>query len=333
MPVVADHEGRRLDCLDCVADLGQRLDCPNHPACAHLWQVRTTTRLRALQSPGVVCFFFFSFWGASQLVRPRSEAGAVRPPQVRVNRVHWLDTLGPTYARAMSEALYANETYVLGIDSHTNFAEGWDDMLVDMFERIGNDRAIITAYPAGYTAGADQARADLQMMMRADHITSHHITSHCIALHCIASLQARADLQMVRADHITSHHITLHCVALHCIASLQARADVQTTPSKVTTICRTRRVQVGRSRGWSCARAREGARVCLRVRRRPMLERSSASFNRDVRANPDRTRGSCEVGRSVSFKHRDTNVWTALWWRVVTVTRGRSAGRSRSSTT
>ena len=217
---------------------------------------------------------------------------------MRVNRVHWLDTLGPTYARAMSEALYANETYVLGIDSHTNFAEGWDDMLVDMFERIGNDRAIITAYPAGYTAGADQARADLQMMMRADHITSHHTTSHCIAL--------------------------------HCIASLQARADVQTAPSKVTTICRTRRVQVGRSRGWSCARAREGVRVCLCVQRQP---RSSARSPRSIatyeptqteRAVPARSAGrsrssmtrTCDgavvacchghtwqVGRSVSFKH------------------------------
>ena len=85
----------------------QRLGCPHHPACAHLWQVR-------------------------------------------VNRVHWLDSQGPTYARARSEALYNGETYVMGIDSHTNFAEGWDTIMIDMFRRIANPKAIITAYPHAY---------------------------------------------------------------------------------------------------------------------------------------------------------------------------------------
>ena len=37
VPEVSDREGRRLDCLDCVANLGQTLGCPNHRACPHLW--------------------------------------------------------------------------------------------------------------------------------------------------------------------------------------------------------------------------------------------------------------------------------------------------------
>lgn len=152
VPEVSDADGRRLDCLDCVANLGQRLGCkvgptkagkpPNHPACAHLWQVR-------------------------------------------VNRVHWLDTQGPTYARAMSERLYDGETYVLGIDSHTNFAQDWDNQIIAMYKRIPqNERAIITAYPASYSDGPEEK---------------------------------------------------------------QASAEINTTPPRITTICRTRRVQVGRS--------------------------------------------------------------------------------------
>ena len=132
----------RADCLDCVANLGRRLDCPAHPACAHLWQVR-------------------------------------------VNRVHWLDTKGPTFARARSESLYAGETYIMGIDSHTNFAPGWDTIMIDMFKRIGNPKAIITAYPHGYPSSEQEEGGD--------------------------------------------------------------NAQVNVEPARMTSICRTRRVQVGRT--------------------------------------------------------------------------------------
>ena len=138
----SDKDGRRLDCMDCVANLGQRLGCPHHPACAHLWQVR-------------------------------------------VNRVHWLDSQGPTYARARSEALYNGETYVMGIDSHTNFAEGWDTIMIDMFRRIANPKAIITAYPHAYPNSQQEEGGD--------------------------------------------------------------NAVVQTEPTRMTSICRTRRVRVGKT--------------------------------------------------------------------------------------
>ena len=35
---------------------------------------------------------------------------------------------------------------------HTNFAHGWDVIAIDMFKRIGNPRAIVTTYPASYSA-------------------------------------------------------------------------------------------------------------------------------------------------------------------------------------
>ena len=35
---------------------------------------------------------------------------------------------------------------------HTNFARGWDVIAIDMFKRINNPRAIVTTYPASYSA-------------------------------------------------------------------------------------------------------------------------------------------------------------------------------------
>ena len=78
--------------------------------------------------------------------------GRVRNGQIRIHRIAWKDTLGPTVARHLSETLYANETYVISFDSHTNFARGWDVIAIDMFKRINNPRAIVTTYPASYSA-------------------------------------------------------------------------------------------------------------------------------------------------------------------------------------
>lgn len=70
--------------------------------------------------------------------------------QIRVSRAHWSKSEGPTVARALAERHYRNETYVLGIDSHCHFLRGWDNVAIDMFKRIGNDLAIISAYPPSY---------------------------------------------------------------------------------------------------------------------------------------------------------------------------------------
>lgn len=73
-----------------------------------------------------------------------------RVSQIRVSRAHFAKSEGPTVARAYAERLYRNETYVLGIDSHCHFLRGWDNVAVDMFRRIDNDFALISAYPASY---------------------------------------------------------------------------------------------------------------------------------------------------------------------------------------
>lgn len=76
---------------------------------------------------------------------------AVAEGRIRVSRELWKRAEGPTVARAMAERHFRNETYVMGVDSHCQFAYRWDEIAINMFERIGNDHAIITAYPESYS--------------------------------------------------------------------------------------------------------------------------------------------------------------------------------------
>ncbi|KAH8048988.1 glycosyltransferase [Aureococcus anophagefferens] len=67
--------------------------------------------------------------GLADLVACPDHPVCGRLDQLRVHRVDWKQTLGPTIARHLSEKFYRGETY-----------------------RIGNPRAIITTYPASYSA-------------------------------------------------------------------------------------------------------------------------------------------------------------------------------------
>lgn len=141
--------------------------------------------------------------GLADLVECPEHAACGRLEQIRVHRVHWEQTLGPTVARHLSETLYNDETYVMSFDSHTNFASGWDVIAIDMFKRIGDARAIITTYPASYEATNHSER-----WMDVD---TKGPCREC----------RRVDDQRPR--------------------------DVNPTPATQMSICRTRRVQVGRT--------------------------------------------------------------------------------------
>ena len=56
---------------------------------------------------------------------PRRVVQSLRNGQIKIHRIAWENTFGPTVARHLSETLYANETYVISFDSITNFARGW----------------------------------------------------------------------------------------------------------------------------------------------------------------------------------------------------------------
>eukprot|EP00633_Aureoumbra_lagunensis_P009035 CAMPEP_0197321814 /NCGR_PEP_ID=MMETSP0891-20130614/66478_1 /TAXON_ID=44058 ORGANISM="Aureoumbra lagunensis, Strain CCMP1510" /NCGR_SAMPLE_ID=MMETSP0891 /ASSEMBLY_ACC=CAM_ASM_000534 /LENGTH=505 /DNA_ID=CAMNT_0042813877 /DNA_START=184 /DNA_END=1701 /DNA_ORIENTATION=- len=77
---------------------------------------------------------------------------AVAQNRVRVSYEFYKRAEGPTVAKSLAERLYQNETYALVIDSHCHFAFNWDNLAIEMFQSIGNDHAILTAYPDGYPA-------------------------------------------------------------------------------------------------------------------------------------------------------------------------------------
>ena len=141
--------------------------------------------------------------GLADLVTCPDHPVCGRLDQLRVHRVDWKQTLGPTIARHLSEKFYRGETYVMSFDSHTNFARGWDDVAIDMFKRIGNPRAIITTYPASYSATKSSEKWQ-------------DVDASGPCLPCR------------RTDD-------------------QASIDVKVLSSSQMSICRTRRVQVGRT--------------------------------------------------------------------------------------
>ena len=136
--------------------------------CCKLQRSRNCENSRAglerAADPGPRCFGIFqqndedkdvdAVRGLAPLIKCPGHAacGRVRNGQIRIHRIAWKDTLGPTVARHLSETLYENETYVISFDSHTNFARGWDVIAIDMFKSINNPRAIVTTYPASYSA-------------------------------------------------------------------------------------------------------------------------------------------------------------------------------------
>src|SRR5205823_10247884 len=55
------------------------------------------------------------------------------------------------WARSKAQQLWQGEDYILTIDRHMRFAEGWDDRLIEILAQCGSDKPILSTYPAPYT--------------------------------------------------------------------------------------------------------------------------------------------------------------------------------------
>lgn len=66
-----------------------------------------------------------------------------------------LDLIGVGKGRQAVANLYDGEDYILSIDSHTLFSDGWDTTLINLYGKAiyetNNVKTIITAYPAKYS--------------------------------------------------------------------------------------------------------------------------------------------------------------------------------------
>lgn len=72
---------------------------------------------------------------------------AALPKNVRRVSIPFHEAKGPTYARYLCSTLYKGETWYLQIDSHTQFAKGWDSKAIRSARACPSKKAILTHYP------------------------------------------------------------------------------------------------------------------------------------------------------------------------------------------
>jgi len=74
------------------------------------------------------------------------------PDQVKYVHLDAKFGRGPCWARSLALSLYENEDYVLQIDSHNLFDEGWDEYMVHITEALKHwsPKPILSNYPCGF---------------------------------------------------------------------------------------------------------------------------------------------------------------------------------------
>ena len=73
-------------------------------------------------------------------------------PQISSHKVYWKDVEGSVcWARSIiQQKLFNDEEYYFQIDSHTLFAQDWDDILINMYKELPTDKAVISVGPPYY---------------------------------------------------------------------------------------------------------------------------------------------------------------------------------------
>lgn len=69
--------------------------------------------------------------------------------QFRINRMHYSEAKGPTYARGIIYNMFSDEDYYFQIDCHSRFFKNWDSKIIDCLNECKkiNKKAIISHYP------------------------------------------------------------------------------------------------------------------------------------------------------------------------------------------
>jgi hypothetical protein len=66
---------------------------------------------------------------------------------LKVKKMAWRESGGVGLARWLTEEMYGGEDFVLQVDSHSRFDEGWDRSLVEQWEACRDERAVLSTYP------------------------------------------------------------------------------------------------------------------------------------------------------------------------------------------
>ena len=73
-------------------------------------------------------------------------------PQVESYKIYWKDVESSVcWARSViQEKFFKDEEYYFQIDSHTLFAQDWDELLIEMYKSLPTDKAVISVGPSYY---------------------------------------------------------------------------------------------------------------------------------------------------------------------------------------
>jgi len=90
--------------------------------------------------------------GVCLQLKSSSDQELVIPPalQLQVSQYDISESKGACWAKKKAIGLCSGEDYVLMIDSHMRFAEGWDNKMIGMLNQCPSKKAILSTYPAAY---------------------------------------------------------------------------------------------------------------------------------------------------------------------------------------
>lgn len=73
--------------------------------------------------------------------------------RMRVVDVPWQQSRGLGWARRITQHLYEGEEFVMQIDAHERFVNGWDAQLCEMLAELDSPKPVLTVYPEPFTPG------------------------------------------------------------------------------------------------------------------------------------------------------------------------------------
>ncbi|MET7747681.1 GlcNAc-transferase family protein [Micromonospora sp. NPDC005367] len=89
-------------------------------------------------------------------------------PRVELLDVDARQSRGACWARAEIMERHASEDWFLQVDSHTRFAPGWDARLIELADRTGSAKPILSCYPPTYDPTGELAGEDVPTEITLD---------------------------------------------------------------------------------------------------------------------------------------------------------------------
>jgi len=75
----------------------------------------------------------------------------------KITDIDYKESKGACWARNITQKDWDGEKFSLQLDSHMRFIENWDETIINIWESLNDDKAIITGYPPNFTPGSPES--------------------------------------------------------------------------------------------------------------------------------------------------------------------------------